>query len=201
VVKAPQVDYGKARKAAQRTLDSFVGGMTPAEAIPDAQAFVQIIERAAQTPTIADMPRIGRSGRLRRAPRIAVPERPPGDDGLGSTGAPDFTRVGKTLRMNADLMRRHPYWKEVYDRVQPLWSFPVWAEEQMLQGEVHLAFDFDPETGRAHNFEVIRRSRIDEFDANVIKAVKEASPFGRVPVDAPAATRLIWPFKFRNPVF
>ncbi len=196
--KAPDIEYGKAKDAARRTMDQFVGHLTPEEAIPEEQAFAMIIERTAEGPIRGDLPRVGRRGKLRRR---ATTERPSGDEGLGAMGAPDITRMDKTLRMDTDLMRRHPYWKAVYDKVQPHWRFPRWAEDQKLQGEVHISFRFDSETGGVSNFEVVRRSRVKGFDENVIEAVRRAAPFGRVPVDAPSATQIVWPFKFRNPLF
>lgn len=197
-LQAADIDFGKARDAAQRTLDQFVGRLTPEEAMPEEQVFASLAELAAAAPAIGDLPRVGRRGTLRRR---AVSTRPPGQEGLGATGATDIVRVGDTLRMDADLMRRHPYWKAVYDKVQPLWRFPREAEERKLQGEVHIAFRFHPETGVVTEFEVVRRSRVEGFDDNVIEAVRRAAPFGAVPADAPSAGRIVWPFKFRNPLF
>lgn len=196
--RAPEIDYGKAREAARHTLDQFVGRITPDEAIPEEQVFASLAERTARAPSLGDMPRVGRRGKLRkRAPAT----QPPGEEGLGASGNPDVAQLDRTLRMDADLMRRHPYWRAVYYKVQALWRFPRWAEEMKLQGEVHIAFRFRPETGMVSQFEVLRRSRIDGFDKNVQDAVRSAAPFGRVPADAPSATRIVWPFKFRNPLF
>ncbi len=191
----------KARRAAARAVDAWVKGLSTGEEIPDETALAMVIERAAQTHRQATTSHRGERGRPRLAPRGAMSTVPVGDEGMGATGAPDTDRVGDTLRMDTDLIHRHPYWKAVYDKVQPLWSFPPWAEERMMQGEVHVALEFDHKTGAVHDVEVVRSSRIDDFDANVVRAVRQASPFGPVPPDAPRARRIVWPFKFSNPIF
>jgi TonB family protein len=124
-----------------------------------------------------------------------------GADPAPGAGDPEVAREDEALRLDAELMRKHPYWRRVYERIDALWEFPREAELAGRQGTVRVAFRLDPATGGLTSLRVLKSSRIPGFDSNVKGAIQAAAPFGPIPDGSPGRGRMPEAmFRFRNPV-
>jgi TonB family protein len=125
----------------------------------------------------------------------------PGSGGLsgpGSVAAPTGNGTGDALGQDPHAFA---YFASMRRRVEPYWrdAFPTWAIARGLGGLTTVGVVLLRD-GRVAEVRVLRPSGIDEYDRNVVEAVKRASPYGPVPpgmAAKPIAVRLT--FDATNP--
>ncbi|MBL8604261.1 MAG: TonB family protein [Myxococcales bacterium] len=141
------------------------------------------------------------------------PRRGAGEGGAGGGGDPGSgAEVGRGGRARAygegagwySLDDADPrfarYFAEIRRRLRPLWAdaFPREEALRLRQGTVILGFVIERD-GAVRGVEVQRRSGVDAFDANVLRAISGA----RLPPIPPSlgwsSLRVRAPFEFRNP--
>lgn len=104
-----------------------------------------------------------------------------GLSGSGSRSAPSGTGPGALLDVGAD-SGVIGYFRGVERKVEPFWrkAFPDWAIADGRSGLVTVTLVIQRD-GSLASVAVHRSSGIDEFDRNVVVALRRAAPFGPLP--------------------
>lgn len=123
-----------------------------------------------------------------------------GQTGGGSRSAPSGTGPGALLDVGAD-SGVLGYFRGVERKVEPFWrnAFPDWAIADGRSGLVTVLMVIRQD-GSLSSVSVTRGSGIEEFDRNVVAAVRRAAPFGPLPaklLPGPQALRMT--FDATNP--
>jgi TonB family protein len=98
--------------------------------------------------------------------------------------------------------RRHPYFNEMYRRIDRELRFPKKLALALEQGDLVLAFQLD-KNGRIRSLKIRKGSGFAEFDAEAVRAFRQAAPFGKVPnslLGARDRVAVVAPYYFRNPL-
>ena len=120
--------------------------------------------------------------------------------GVGSRSAPTGTGPGSLLDVGAD-SGVVGYFRGVERKVEPHWrnAFPDWAIADGRSGLVTVTMVIKRD-GSLSSVSVTRGSGIDEFDRNVVAALKKAAPFGPLPAKLlPGPLPLRMTFDATNP--
>jgi TonB family protein len=129
------------------------------------------------------------------------PSRRADNDGDGEGGSrADVPRGNGLPAMRARL--QDDYFRKLYARVLDRVTFPPRLAVTLEQGEVTVAFVLKRD-GSVANVRISRSSGFSEFDDAVVKAVRQAAPFGPLPaaIAGPRSTVLVnAPFSFDNPL-
>jgi TonB family protein len=117
-------------------------------------------------------------------------EGPGGAEGGGAPGAGGPSGLGVQSRASgeggaddgAETSGVHGYAQSVTRKVYPYWedAFPTWARVEGRGGVAVIGVTLDRD-GRIRDLRVVRQSGFPEFDANVARALEQASPYGRLP--------------------
>lgn len=91
------------------------------------------------------------------------------------------------------------YFLKIYRKVHPLWSFPKHLEIQMEQGDVLIQFTILHD-GSVEDIRIRKSSGYDQFDKNIIAAIRKAAPFGPIPRGLGNKLHILAPFEFDNPM-
>ena len=104
-----------------------------------------------------------------------------GHEGPGSVSASAGHSAGSATDMSRD-PRLLTYFRQLMARVDPLWAkaFPDWAIAQGRGGLSVVGILVRADGGLANAW-IVRPSGIEEFDRNLIVAVRRAAPFGPIP--------------------
>lgn len=98
--------------------------------------------------------------------------------------------------------RRNPYFRRMYEQMDRLIEFPKDLALSLRQGEVVIRFVLSAE-GQISQLTVTKTSGYPAFDSQVLRAVRKAAPFGRVPtavLDGRTSIRVSVPYSFKNPL-
>lgn len=123
-----------------------------------------------------------------------------GQSGPGSRSAPSGTGPGALLDVGAD-SGVLGYFRGVERKVEPFWrkAFPDWAIADGRSGLVTVTLVIKRD-GSLAAVAVSRSSGIDEFDRNVVAAIRKAAPFGPLPAKLlPGPQPLRMTFDATNP--
>lgn len=123
-----------------------------------------------------------------------------GLSGSGSRSAPSGTGPGALLDVGAD-SGVLGYFRGVERKVEPFWrnAFPDWAIADGRSGLVTVLMVIKKD-GSLSSISVTRGSGIEEFDRNVVAAVRRAAPFGPLPAKLlPGPQPLRMTFDATNP--
>ena len=96
-------------------------------------------------------------------------------------------------------MRYVSYFRKIYSRIQPLWSFPRELEIRMEQGDVLVQFTVEQD-GRVSAIRVRKSSGFPKFDKNALAAIQKAQPFPPIPNALGRRLQILAPFEFHNPL-
>lgn len=138
---------------------------------------------------------------------VAGPRQRPGPAPRDARHAPGSAATTAPARRDAhpaDLSvrarRHHPYFRRMYQRVDQLVAFPRELALSLRQGQVVVRFTLSAR-GRVADITVAKSSGHAAFDRQVVRALRRAAPFGRVPeavlAGRPAITVVV-PYGFRN---
>jgi TonB family protein len=141
-------------------------------------------------PDVLDMGRAAGNGRSTGAGRGSI---------AGRRGVPWGGPRGSALWLNTPDARYTDYFRRIYRKVDPLWVFPKRLEIQMEQGDVLVEFTILSDGG-VRDVRVRRSSGYDQFDRNVLAAIRKAAPFGPIPDGLGSRLRVVAPFEFANPM-
>lgn len=124
--------------------------------------------------------------------------------GQGRTGtAASSARTGDADAMpSVQARRRNPYFRRMYRRMDELIEYPKDLALALRQGEVVIRFKLSA-GGQMSDLMLTKSSGYPAFDKQVLRAVRKAAPFGRVPtavLDGRSAIRVSVPYKFKNPL-
>ncbi|MCA9670467.1 MAG: TonB C-terminal domain-containing protein [Myxococcales bacterium] len=117
----------------------------------------------------------------------------------GRRGDPNGARRGRPLWLNTPDMRYVSYFRKIYSRIQPLWSFPRELEIRMEQGDVLVQFTVEQD-GRVSAIRVRKSSGFPKFDKNALAAIQKAQPFPPIPNALGRRLQILAPFEFHNPL-
>jgi TonB family protein len=98
--------------------------------------------------------------------------------------------------------RSHPYFNEMYRRIDRELRFPKKLALALEQGDLVLSFQLDKK-GKIRSLKVRKGSGFTEFDAEAIRAFQKAGPFGAVPASLLGSRDrlpVVAPYYFRNPL-
>ena len=122
---------------------------------------------------------------------------------IGGAWARKGSAVGKEkgslLWLNTPDMRYINYFRKVYAKIQPLWSFPKDLEITMEQGDALVEFIILSD-GRIKNLKIRKSSGHKSFDQNVLDAIQKAAPFAPIPSKLGLWLHVMAPFEFVNPM-
>jgi TonB family protein len=113
--------------------------------------------------------------------RATVPA-PPGRDGQhgeGSRAAPSGEHEGPGLSLAADTGFGR-YTQQLLEQIDWERAFPTWAVARGIGGLTVVALSVD-QHGRVLSVSVVRPSGIDEFDRNLVSAIRRDGPYGVLP--------------------
>jgi TonB family protein len=113
--------------------------------------------------------------------RAAAPA-PPGRDGLegeGARSAPSGEHEGPGLSLAADTGFGR-YTQHLLEQIDWERAFPTWAVARGIGGLTVIALSVDHQ-GRVLAVSVVRPSGIDEFDRNLVTAIRRDGPYGALP--------------------
>lgn len=98
--------------------------------------------------------------------------------------------------------RHDPYFRRMYQRLDELVRFPHELALALEQGEVVVRFTLLP-GGELGELEVTRSSGFAAFDRELLRAIRRAAPFGRVPralLRGKKSLLVLAPYTFANPL-
>lgn len=115
-----------------------------------------------------------------------------GSRGLGSRSSPSGAGFGRDFSDDPGFAGYEGALRKKLKSVLAK-SFPEWAIEQGRGGRVIFEMTLRAD-GSPTGVRLVRPSGIDEYDANVLKAVRAVASFGRLPpgLNAPAQIRISW---------
>lgn len=98
--------------------------------------------------------------------------------------------------------RGNPYFRRMYERVERVIRFPRERALRLQQGSVVARLVLHPD-GRIATVEVTRPSGYDDFDRELLRALRAAGPYGPVPASLLGTRRelvVLTPYDFKNPM-
>ncbi len=98
--------------------------------------------------------------------------------------------------------RSHPYFNEMYRRIDRQLRFPKKLALALEQGDLVLSFQLD-KRGRIRSLKINKSSGFAAFDSEAIRAFRAAAPFGVVPqalLGSRDRLAVLAPYYFRNPL-
>ncbi|HEX9104848.1 MAG TPA: energy transducer TonB, partial [Polyangia bacterium] len=113
------------------------------------------------------------------------------------TGAPGLPDARALALATYQRVYDH-YLAGVRQKVDPLWEFPRELAVRMEQGDVLVGFTIRKD-GSVTDVRVLKGSGFEQFDKNVLAAIRKASPFAPLPATLGAALRVTAPFEGSNP--
>lgn len=118
-----------------------------------------------------------------------------GKRGAGSRSAAAGHGAGPLLDVGRD-PRALGYFRSIKARVDPYWkdAFPHWAIAEGRGGLAVVGFRVMHD-GSVRGVHLVRKSGVDEFDQKVMRAVRDAGPYGKPPAilgPGPVALRLVF---------
>ncbi|HUH04641.1 MAG TPA: TonB family protein [Kofleriaceae bacterium] len=140
----------------------------------------------------------GRTAGVRGAPAPGAASQGWGA-GRGATTADAPRGAGNPA---AEASRGDPYFRRMYDRVDRVIRFPRERALRLQQGLVVVRLVLRPD-GRIATVEMARSSGYDDFDRELVRALRAAGPFGPVPARLLGTQReltVLTPYDFKNPM-
>lgn len=162
----------------------------PADNVNSSQAVASRVASLIQASTAGGQPGVGPGGQDGPGPSGNK-----GSSGAGSRSAAAGNGAGPLLDVGRD-PRALGYFRSIKARVDPYWkkAFPDWAIAEGRGGLAVVAFTV-LHNGSVVHVHLVRRSGVDEFDQNVLRAVRLAGPFGKPPAilgRGPIALKLVF---------
>jgi len=119
--------------------------------------------------------------------------------GRGRRGIGWGSEQGSEHWLTSPDQRYTDYFRRIYHKVHPLWSFPKQLELLLEQGDVLVQFTVVAD-GNVEDIRLRKSSGHDQFDKNVMAAIRQAAPFGPIPRGLGDRLKILAPFEFSNPI-
>lgn len=120
----------------------------------------------------------------------------------GGTGTAANASADKGARGAVEAWRGDPYFRTMYRRVDKHVRYPEELALRLEQGHLVVRFELSAD-GRIAGIAVIKPSGFEDFDREVVRAIRAAAPFGAVPpsiLRGKTRIRVEAPYTFRNPL-
>jgi protein TonB len=120
----------------------------------------------------------------------------------GSGSAAQAGQGAGTALASTRATRNHPYFNQMYRRIDRELRFPKKLALALEQGDLVLSFQLD-KMGRIRSLKVSKGSGFADFDSEAVRAFRAAAPFGEVPgalLGSRDRVAVLAPYYFRNPL-